>query len=165
MPLTEERVHEQTKAPTHMWLDTMRAEINAANTTEFQPNDKVAAHEKVVGTVPEPLQKIWALSQSYAKNCERLTHDMRWERDEKKIELLGGQCLEAHAISQCLAEIFWLEARRHFNLFTNPNDTVGIRQGWVLVTFNDPLSAMPDIMKMILSDVVRKRGHNKQEVN
>jgi len=123
------------------WLETVKVEMEKVSADEIiGTDDEVKKDDTVVGVVSEDLQKLFTLAKQYQKIAAEKQVAMKFAEDDKEKEEHEAQYWSANNKAGLFRDIFWVELRDQFQLWTK--DSVAFRKGWKVVWKDNPLGSL-----------------------
>lgn len=142
------------------------------------PNDPVRRGEKVLGTLPEDLQRLYVVVTTMGKGIEKHCDDVqsRVNAHIEELQAAGRAQLDpkireeltfhnlAHQRHDTALSLFWFSVSEQFPQTETLPDTLALRAGWQVVAVPPAVSALNTIEDMFgdIRDQIAKR-HEKPE--
>ena len=119
------------------WLETMMTAASALTAEQVRgamPEDPVEKGDTVVGTLGMDLQRLCALSYSYALQHRAAEKAAEAAGEVGNQELVGQHVREMSIFeteAETVAQVFWTSAKSSFGLWSAPR--IAIRKDWQVV--------------------------------
>jgi hypothetical protein len=111
-----------------LWLNWIKIEMDLLDKIVDAPGD-VTKNDKVIGTVSEPLKKLYTLWQVTEKNSDEIALKVKY--GEVQLDDIITRLRELKWKGSALEAIFWTCVKEEFELWDEPS--IGIRKNHTIV--------------------------------